>query len=269
MTKTHSYHIVDPSPWPIATAFTLLFVALGVLAVIKEITLGLPFLIISSLLLIAVIWSWWSDVVKEALIQKQHTSVVRSGIRFGFILFIVSEIMFFGVFFGSIFKNKFLPVKGLNGDWAEKIVNWVPVSFYEMDPWNIPFTGTLVLLLSSTSLTWAHHGLEQKNKTELLEGLKYTIFLGIAFTCLQIFEYIHAPFKLADSVFTSDFYLVTGFHGAHVIIGTIFLTVCYFRAQAGHFDEGNSHLAFEFASIYWHFVDIVWLFLFVFLYLFS
>jgi cytochrome c oxidase subunit 3 len=267
--KKHPYHIVDPSPWPIATAFILLFVVLSTLAVIKEVTLGLLFLAISTFSLIAIVCLWWRDVIKEALIEKQHTPTVRTSIRIGFMLFIISEVMFFGAFFGSIFKNKFLPVKGLNGYWADKIVSWIPSSFYEIDPWNIPFTNTLILLLSGTSLAWAQHGLDEKNKPSLLQGLKYTIILGLSFTCLQIFEYIHAPFKLTEGVFTSDFYLITGFHGAHVIIGTIFLTVCYFRALAGHFDEGNSHLAFEFASWYWHFVDIVWLFLFVFLYLFS
>ncbi len=267
--KKHPYHIVDPSPWPIATAFILLFVALSALAVIREVAFGLLFLVISTLALVTIVCLWWRDVIKEALIQKQHTDAVRSSIRIGFLLFIISEVMFFGAFFGSIFKNKFLPVKGLNGYWAEKIVNWIPESFHEIDPWNIPFTNTLILLLSGTSLAWAKYELEAKNKPALLQALKYTIILGVSFTCLQILEYVHAPFKLIDGVFTSDFYLVTGFHGAHVVIGTIFLTVCYFRARAGHFDEGNSHLAFEFASLYWHFVDIVWLFLFVFLYLFS
>ncbi len=267
--RNHPYHIVDPSPWPISTSFALFFVLLGCIAWMKEVYLGTLFLLVSTLLLVACVSFWWRDVIKEALVEKQHTNTVRNGLKIGVILFIISEVMFFGAFFGSIFKNKLSPVNGLDGVWADKIVNWIPESFKELDPWNIPFTNTLILLLSGTTLAWAQHALKENNKEDLLRGLKYTILLGFSFTCFQVFEYVHAPFKLSEGVFTSDFYIATGFHGVHVIIGTIFLTVCYFRALFGHFDKDNSHLAFEFATWYWHFVDIVWVLLFIFLYLWS
>jgi len=268
-TKNHPYHIVDPSPWPIATSFILLFVVLSALGLIKEIAFSAVFFTLSIALLILVLALWWRDVIDETLVQKQHTKQVISGIKIGVVLFIISEVAFFGAFFGSIFKNKLLPNKGLEGFWAEKVVSWVPESFSQLDPWNLPFTNTLILLLSGTTLCWAEHAMSRKNTADVLKGLKYTIILGFCFTCLQAFEYIHAPFKLSESVFTSDFYIVTGFHGAHVIIGTIFLSVCYVRAALGHFDDGRNHLGFEFAVWYWHFVDVVWLLLFVFLYLWS
>ena len=267
--KNHPYHIVEPSPWPIATSFVLLLLALSAVGVMKEVAYFNIALLLSLLLLATCAGLWWRDVISEACQPGTYTFEVKNGLRMGVMLFIASEVMFFGAFFGSIFKNKLLPNKALDGFWPEKIVSWVPASFQEFDPWNLPFTNTLILLLSSTTLAWAEYSLKEQNKQDLLRGLKYTILLGILFTCLQAFEYIHAPFKLTDSVFTSDFYIITGFHGVHVIIGTIFLSICYFRSLLGHFDDKKSHLGFEFAVWYWHFVDIVWLMLFVFLYLWN
>jgi cytochrome c oxidase subunit 3 len=268
-TKNHPYHIVDPSPWPISTSFAALFVVLSGIALMKEVAHSLIFLCLTSFVLVLCVALWWRDVIREAIVEKQHTKEVRNGLRMGLMLFIASEVMFFGTFFGSIFKNKLLPNKALEGVWAEKIVSWVPHSFKEFDPLNIPLMNTFILLLSGTTLYWAENALKENNKADLLKGLKYTIILGVTFTCFQVFEYVHAPFRLSEGVFTSDFYMATGFHGAHVIIGTIFLIVCYVRSYLGHFDDGKPHLGLEFASIYWHFVDIVWLLLFVFLYLWS
>lgn len=267
--KSHPYHIVEPSPWPISTSFSLLFVIFSSIALMKEVPYALLFLCITLSVLISCVCLWWRDVIKEGVIEKQHTPEVQSGLRMGMLLFIASEVMFFAAFFGSIFKNKLLPSKALDGVWADKIVSWVPASFHEFDPLNIPLMNTFILLLSGTTLAWAEHALKENKREDLLRGLRYTIILGFTFTCFQAFEYFHAPFRLKEGVFTSDFYIATGFHGMHVIIGTIFLTVCYVRSYLGHFDDGKPHLALEFASIYWHFVDIVWLFLFVFLYLWS
>jgi cytochrome c oxidase subunit 3 len=264
--KNHPYHIVDPGPWPIATSFTLLFVALSAIALMKEVPHSIWAVIIANTLLLYCMAGWWRDVITEGL-QMHHTAKVRQSIKIGVILFIVSEVMFFAAFFASIFKNKLLPAKGLDGVWAQVITNWVPQSFSEFDPLNIPLTNTLILLLSSTTLSWAQHALAEQNKADLLRGLKYTVVLGFAFTMLQAFEYVHAPFRMSEGVFTSNFYLATGFHGVHVIIGTIFLAVCYVRSALGHFDGNKGRLGFEFAVWYWHFVDVVWLLLFVFLYL--
>jgi len=268
-TKNHPYHIVDPSPWPISTSFALLFVVLSGIALMKEVAYSAIFLFLTLILLTLCVGLWWKDVIKEAIVDKQHTLPVKNGLRMGMLLFIASEVMFFAVFFGSIFKNKLLPNKALEGVWAEKIVSWVPESYKHFDPMNIPLMNTFILLLSATTLAWAENALKENNKADLLRGLRYTILLGLTFTCFQIFEYVHAPFRLSEGVFTSDFYIATGFHGVHVVLGTIFLCVCYVRSYLGHFDDGKSHLGLEFASIYWHFVDIVWLLLFVFLYLWS
>ena len=267
--KNHPYHIVDPSPWPISTAGAALFVAAAILATLHTLPYAIYALAISIVLLLWCMGRWWIDIIKEGLIQNQHTPQVKYGLKIGVILFIVSEVMFFGVFFASIFKNKLFPLKGLIDQvWAEKIIDWVPSSFQEFDPWNIPFLNTLILLLSTTTLAWTEHSLRENNTKDLLRGLKYTIILGLTFTGLQIFEYAHAPFKINEGIITSDFYIATGFHGAHVIIGTIFLFVAYVRARLGHFDVvGQNYLGFEFAVWYWHFVDAVWVLLFIFLYL--
>ena len=271
-TKNHPYHIVELSPWPILTCLALLCITTSTVAFMHNAAFALPAVFVSAIFLISCTVLWWRDVLREAIVEKQHNDVVRKGFKLGFILFIISEVAFFGVFFFSIIWNKLLPLKGLEAGsdiWHDKVVSWVPTNWVMFDPWNLPFTNTLILMLSGTTLTWAHYELKKHNKEKTLKALKLTILLGIAFTGIQIFEYIHAPFKMPQSVFTSDFYISTGFHGAHVLIGTIFLIVCYFRTALGHFDAGKSHSSFIFAAWYWQFVDIVWIGLFVFLYLWT
>jgi cytochrome c oxidase subunit 3 len=181
-------------------------------------------------------------------------------------LFILTEVMFFFAFFFSYFKSALFPVDILEDVWAVKPGVWPPAGIEKLEAWNLPFMNTLILLLSGTTVTWAHHALLNNNRKEVVQGLTCTVLLGIAFTLFQAIEYHHASFKITDGVYPSNFYMATGFHGAHVIIGTIFLTVCLFRARQGGFDNGKGHLGFEFAAWYWHFVDVVWLFLFVFVY---
>jgi cytochrome c oxidase subunit 3 len=200
------------------------------------------------LLLMAV---WWRDVIKEATFQGHHSPIVQIGLRYGMALFIASEVMFFVAFFWAFFTSSLYPVGGI----------WPPKGIHPFDPFELPFLNTMVLLLSGTTVTWAHAALLEDNRKSLLIGLGLTILLGITFTCLQAWEYTHAAFGFKDGIFASTFYMATGFHGFHVIIGTTFLIVCLFRAIKGHFTPDH-HFGFEAAAWYWHFVDVVWLFLF-------
>jgi cytochrome c oxidase subunit 3 len=208
---------------------------------------------------------WWSEVIRESIRDHAHTSPVRRGLRIGMGLFILSEVMFFAAFFGSFFKASLFPVGILDGVWVAKAGVWPPAGTHTFDPWDLPFMNTLILLLSGTTITWAHHALMHGDRKGLIQGLGTTIVLGISFTCLQALEYHHAPFHFKDGIYPSNFFMATGFHGFHVIIGTIFLITCLLRARKGQFTPEN-HLGFEFAAWYWHFVDVVWLFLFVWIY---
>jgi cytochrome c oxidase subunit 3 len=218
---------------------------------------------------ISIAWIWWRDVVKEGLVDKAHTKVVRQGLRFGMALFILSEVMFFFAFFYSFFHAKIYPAPLLDGVWALKEGIWPPEGIKAFDPWELPFINTLILLLSGTTVTWAHHAVQSKGRQkEVVLALALTVVLGASFTCLQAFEYHHAAFGFKQGIFAANFYMATGFHGMHVIIGTLFLGVCWFRARKGQFSP-EGHLGLEFAAWYWHFVDVVWLFLFAFVYIWG
>jgi cytochrome c oxidase subunit 3 len=228
-------------------------------------------MIAGATILIYTIYQWWKDVVKEGAIDKAHTNPVRHGLRIGMSFFILSEVMFFFGFFFAFFHASIFPVDVLSGEWSLKAGVWPPENIRTLDAWSLPFLNTLILLLSGTSVTWAHYSLLNKNQKDLARALGVTVLLGLTFTGLQAYEYYHAlehNFGFKDGIYASNFYMATGFHGFHVIIGTIFLAVCYFRAKKGHFSEKH-HLGFEFAAWYWHFVDVVWLFLFSFIYIWG
>jgi heme/copper-type cytochrome/quinol oxidase subunit 3 len=205
--------------------------------------------------ILATMGFWWWDVIKEAEYQGHHTPIVQIGMRYGMLLFIASEVMFFVAFFWAFFDASLYPDTGV----------WPPAGVETFSAWDIPLINTLILLLSGCTVTWAHAALLKDDRENLINGLAYTILLGIAFTALQIYEYDHATFKFTDGIYSSTFYLATGFHGFHVFVGTCFLIVCWFRARAGHFTS-EQHFGFEAAAWYWHFVDVVWLFLFVSIY---
>ena len=196
---------------------------------------------------------WWREVVHEAQ-TGHHSAVVQLGLRYGMLLFIASEVMFFAAFFWAYFNGALFPTDAISGTWP-------PPHIETFDPFDIPFLNTLILLLSGCTVTWAHHALREGNRQQLLQGLALTVLLGIMFSSLQAYEYAHAHFGFGGDIYSSVFYMATGFHGAHVIIGTIFLIVCFFRASVGHFTPEH-HFGFEAAAWYWHFVDVVWLFLF-------
>jgi cytochrome c oxidase subunit 3 len=206
-------------------------------------------------MVLVTMFGWWSQVVKEATFQGHHTPIVQIGLRYGMILFIASEVMFFAAFFWAYFDASLFPKEATG-------FQWPPVGVETFEAFDLPFLNTLILLLSGCTVTWAHHALQQGDRRGLLAGLGITVVLGVFFTSLQAFEYSHAAFSFTDGIYPSTFFMATGFHGFHVIIGTIFLAVCWIRAAKGHFTPDH-HFGFEAAAWYWHFVDVVWLFLFV------
>lgn len=265
----HQFHLVDPSPWPASMCFALLFLTSGAVMLFHGFFLWPVIFPIGVIGVIAVMFLWWKDVIKEGRTDHAHTAIVRKGLSMGMLLFILTEIMFFFAFFWSFFKASLFPEPILDGVWPSAAGVWPPSNIQTIDSWNIPFLNTLILLLSGTTVTWAHYSLLENNRKDMVRGLLFTVLLGILFSGLQIFEYFHATFKFKDGIYPSNFYMATGFHGFHVFVGTVFLAVCLFRARAGHFDKGNGHLGFEFAAWYWHFVDVVWLFLFTFVYVWG
>jgi cytochrome c oxidase subunit 3 len=212
---------------------------------------------------------WWRDVIKEAEFQGFHTRVVQISHRYGMILFIASEVMFFVAWFWAYFNTALFPdAMHEVGRVAFTGGVWPPKGIQTFDPWHLPLLNTLILLTSGTTVTWAHHALLQDHRKGLVWGLVLTIALGVSFTCVQAWEYAHAAFHYSGNIYGATFFMATGFHGAHVIIGSIFLIVCLFRAIAGQFTP-TQHLGFEFAAWYWHFVDVVWLFLFACIYVWG
>ncbi|TVQ83414.1 MAG: cytochrome c oxidase subunit 3 [Micavibrio sp.] len=257
--KEHPYHIVRPSPWPFFGALAAGLLAVGAVMFMHEVTLfglpvGLKGLILGFVAVLAVMVFWWKDVIYEAVVEKAHTPVARVGMRYGMALFIASEVMFFFAFFWAFFNASLFPTEAIGGVWP-------PPDIEILETFKLPLLMTLVLLLSGCTVTWAHHAILEGNNKDAERGLLYTVLLGIFFTILQAYEYMHATYGFTEGVYPSVFYMATGFHGFHVIIGTIFLAVCYFRVRRKHFTP-DSHFGFEAAAWYWHFVDVVWLFLF-------
>ena len=252
----HSFHLVSPSPWPFVASMASILVTIGAVLAMHHIDHYLLYVGLTMLVLAA--FGWWKDVVSESKIPGLHNKTVQIGLRMGMVLFIVSEIMFFVAFFGAYFYSAFSALSSHGGVWPPKGV----ITF---DPFHLPYLNTLLLLLSGTTVTWAHHSLLEGNRKGLIQGLILTVIIGFTFTVVQGIEYAHAAFALKDGIYPSAFFLATGFHGVHVIIGTIFLAVCLFRAKSGDFTVSH-HIGFEAAAWYWHFVDVVWLFLFVSIY---
>lgn len=253
----HPFHIVEPSPWPVAGAVAAFVLALGAIHYMQE--QALWGVLLGTALVLLVMAGWWHDVIREARRDKAHTEPVRHGLRMGFALFIASEVMFFVAFFWAFFFNAL----GIN----PQMTAWPPEGIATLSTWGIPFLNTLILLSSGATLVWASHGRTHGNRGRLVAGLAASILLGAAFLALQAHEYGEAAFGFKDGIYPSTFYMATGFHGFHVFVGLVFLTVCLFRARAGHFDDPAVHpVGFQAAEWYWHFVDAVWLFLFTWIY---
>ena len=263
----HDYHLVAPSPWPIVGAISAFVLAVGLIMFMKGLPIGGlkmgPFIFGAGVIgILYTMAAWWLDVINEAVHEGFHTRVVQISHRYGMLLFISSEVMFFVAWFWAFFDSSLFPGEAIQH--ARAVFTggvWPPKGLEVLSPWRFPLFNTLVLLTSGTTVTWAHHALLHNDRSGLKNGLILTILLGLLFTSVQGWEYAHAPFHFAGNIYGATFFMATGFHGAHVIIGTIFLIVCLMRAFAGQFTP-RQHLGFEFAAWYWHFVDVVWLFLF-------
>ncbi|MGJ8586051.1 MAG: cytochrome c oxidase subunit 3 [Marinosulfonomonas sp.] len=261
--KNHDFHILPPSILPFLGGLFGLVMLSGLVFWFHDIT---PFVFFIGLVgVLYVMYAWWSEVAHEGN-TGDHTPAVAIGLRYGVILFIMSEVMFFVAWFWSFFKNALYPMT----EGSPKIDGvWPPVGIETFDPWHLPLINTLILLCSGAAATWAHHAIaHENNRRDLVNGLILAITLGAVFTVFQAYEYSHAQFGFSGNVYGANFFMATGFHGFHVIVGTIFLAVCLVRALNGRFTPEN-HIGFEAAAWYWHFVDVVWLFLFAAIYIWG
>lgn len=252
----HPYHIVDESPWPLYGSIGGLFLTSGMISWfhLNDITL----FFVGLTLLGIVIFQWWRDIRREGAYQGLHSAIVELGLRWGILLFITSEVFFFLSFFWAYFHASLAPNVELGRLWP-------PVGIQVFNAFGVPLLNTIILVSSGVRVTWAHHALIEGNYSETTKGLFITVALGIYFTILQGLEYYEATFSFADRIYGSTFFIATGFHGLHVIVGTLFLLVCLVRHLKGEF-SARHHFGFEAAAWYWHFVDVVWLFLYLALY---
>ena len=276
----HDYHILPPSPWPLVGSVAATLMAIGLIGWVKGGVLGIEkgnwaLFAAGFAGVLYTFFGWWSDVAKEAN-AGDHTPVVSIGLRYGMILFIASEVMFFVAWFWMFFEMALFhehrtlsAIEEVRTAWAA----WPPAGVETVSPWHLPLVNTLTLLLSGTTVTWAHHALQVGDRKGAKWGLIFTVVLGALFTLIQVYEYSHINHEqlfyseaaVNSGLYGSTFFLATGFHGFHVFVGTLFLIVCLIRLMNGAFTP-KQHFGFEAAAWYWHFVDVVWLFLFAFVY---
>nr|YP_010528115.1 cytochrome c oxidase subunit III [Rhyzodiastes puetzi]UXW64217.1 cytochrome c oxidase subunit III [Rhyzodiastes puetzi] len=256
MKQSHTFHLVNFSPWPLTGALGTLIAMTGLVKWFHQYNLSL--LLTGFLIIILTMFQWWRDIIRESTFQGYHTYMVTKGLKWGMILFIISEVFFFISFFWSFFHSSLSPTIELGNTWP-------PLNIISFNPLHIPLLNTMILLSSGISVTWAHHNLMENNYSQTLKSLTITILLGFYFTILQGYEYMEAPFTIADSIYGSTFFMATGFHGLHVIIGTNFLLICLIRHYLNHYSTLH-HFGFEAAAWYWHFVDVIWLFLYISIY---
>lgn len=253
--SNHPYHLVDYSPWPLTSAIGTFTIISGIIKWFHLFKFNL--ILIGYIIILLTIYQWWRDISRERTFQGKHTFIVSKGLRWGIILFIISEIFFFVSFFWRFFHRSLSPTIEIN--------YWPPLNIVPFNPFQIPLLNTIILITSGITVTWAHHSLLENNHKQTTQRLFFTIILGIYFSILQLYEYLEASFSIADSIYGSTFFIATGFHGLHVLIGTIFLTICLYRHINFHFSIRH-HFGFERAAWYWHFVDVVWLFLYISIY---
>lgn len=250
--------MVDPSPWPLSGSLGALATTVGGVMYMHSFQGGATLLRLGLILILYTMFVWWRDVLRESTLEGHHTKVVQLGPRYGFILFLVSEVLFFFSFFWASSHSSLAPTVEIGGIWP-------PNGIGVIDPWEIPFLNTLILLSSGAAVTWAHHAILAGKVLGALYALVATVSLALVFTCFQGMEYFQAPSTISDSIYGATFFLATGFHGFHVLIGTLFLIICGIRQYHGNLTKEH-HVGFEAAAWYWHFVDVVWLFLFISIY---
>jgi cytochrome c oxidase subunit 3 len=256
--QAHPFHLVSPSPWPLYTSISLLTLTTSAVSSFHLFDNATPFLTLGLICVICSMSFWFRDIISEGTYLGNHTLAVQRGINMGVALFIVSEALFFLAIFWAFFHSALSPTVELGGMWP-------PMGITAINPFELPLLNTVILLSSGVTVTYAHHSLIQGNRKGALNGLVFTIVLALIFTALQGVEYSVSSFTISDGVFGSCFYFGTGFHGLHVIIGTIFIAVGFWRLLAYHLTD-NHHLGLESGILYWHFVDVVWLFLFISIY---
>jgi cytochrome c oxidase subunit 3 len=279
LAKTAHYYVPQPSSWPVVGSIGLFLMATGAATWFNGTPVGKWAVLAGFLVLVYMMFGWFGKVIHESE-GGSYNAQVDVSFRWGMGWFIFSEVMFFAAFFGALFYARVLSVPWL-GEleqrllWPDFNAQWPTAGpnatdpFTTMGAWGIPALNTLLLLSSGVTVTWAHWALKANNRGQLILGLILTIALGVVFLGFQAYEYIHAytdlNLRLTSGIYGSTFFMLTGFHGFHVTVGAIMLTVILFRCIAGHF-KPDHHFAFEAVSWYWHFVDVVWLLLFVLVY---
>ena len=256
--QIHGFHLVEPSPWPMLSGFSALILTFGFVLYLHSYLRGEFLFKWGFLMLLCIMYLWWRDIIREGTFEGQHTKQVQLGLKMGMLLFITSEIMFFVAFFWAFFHFSFNPSIFLGGVWP-------PAFLTILNPWKIPLLNTIILLTSGATVTLAHHSIVLGSKDLALKALLSTVVLAVFFTYLQNVEYFNSPFSIYSTVYGSSFFMLTGFHGFHVLIGTLFLFICLLRVYFNHLTKEH-HFGFEAAAWYWHFVDVVWLFLFLTIY---
>nr|AZL35833.1 cytochrome c oxidase subunit III [Cosmoscarta bispecularis]QHR79673.1 cytochrome c oxidase subunit 3 [Cosmoscarta dorsimacula] len=256
MMKNHPFHMVDYSPWPITGSMGAMTFTSGMLMWFHKLNYNL--LILGIMIILLTMIQWWRDIIRESTFQGMHTKIVIKGMKWGMVMFILSEIMFFLSFFWSFFHSSLSPTMEIG-------MAWPPMGILTFNPMGIPLLNTTILLSSGITITWAHHSLMNNNHNQAMQSMFMTIMLGVYFSMLQLFEYMESSFTISDSIYGSTFFMATGFHGIHVLIGTTFILVSMKRHMSFHFSNYH-HFGFEASAWYWHFVDVVWLFLYISMY---
>nr|ASO76787.1 cytochrome c oxidase subunit III [Meimuna opalifera] len=251
--NNHPFHLVNCSPWPLTASVGAMSFVSGMIMMFSNINYDL--LCLGMLILLLTMMQWWRDVSRESTFQGLHTMIVINGLKMGMILFIISEILFFMSFFWSFFHSSLSPAMEIG-------MMWPPIGIMTFNPMQVPLLNTMILLCSGITITWSHHCMMGGKHYECWISMLMTILLGMYFTMLQLYEYFEASFCISDSIYGSTFFMATGFHGIHVIIGTTFIFICLLRQLNFHFSMIH-HFGFEAAAWYWHFVDVVWLFLYM------
>lgn len=253
--QDHPFHLVSPSPWPLLTSLSLLGLTAHSALAMHNFSNAYIFVYSSLLLVVASMSFWFRDIISEGTFLGDHSLAVQRGINVGIMLFILSEALFFLAIFWAFFHSALTPVIELGGQWP-------PLGIEPVNPFELPLLNTVILLSSGATVTFSHHALINGNRKAAILGGIFTVLLALVFTGFQAVEYNETSFTISDGAYGTCFFFGTGFHGFHVIIGTLFIGVALWRIIRYHVTE-NHHVGFEGAIAYWHFVDVVWLFLYL------